>query len=292
MKRRTFLSTTTKAALGASVLTSAMAQSVKKSSWHIGIFTRPWAAFEHQIAFDEMVKAGFQYAGIMTGPGGLIIDVETSEHKAQQVGEQAALSGLEILSVYGGQFYEDKSKEEAINGLKKLIDNTDACGSASLLLGGTGNEEAFDTYYDAVAACCDYAAERNIALVLKPHGGLNTTGPQCRKIIERVNHPNFQLWYDPGNIYYYTDGQLDPTKDVDTVGDIVKGMCVKDYKHPKQVALTPGTGMVDFSTLFKNLKAKGLSGGPLVIECLDEGDLATIPQQAQKAKAYLEKILS
>lgn len=292
MKRRTFLSTTTKAAIGASVLSRAMAQSEKTSSWQIGIFTRPWAEFDYQIAFDEMVKAGFQYAGIMTAPGGLIIDVETSEKKAQQVGERAALSGLEILSVYGGQFYEEKSKEAAIDGLKKLIDNMDACGSASLLLGGTGNENAFDNYCDAVAACCDYAAERNIALVLKPHGGLNTTGPQCRKIIERVNHPNFQLWYDPGNIYYYTDGELDPTVDVDTVGDIVKGMCVKDFKMPKDVALTPGTGMVDFPKLFNKLKAKGMSGGPLVIECLAEGDLETIQQQAQKAKAYLEKVLS
>ena len=292
MKRRTFITTTTKAAIVAPLLYSAQAKSEKDSPWQIGIFTRPWAAFDYQVAFDEMIKAGYKYAGIMTAPKGLIIDVETSEQKATTVGQHAADRGLDILSVYGGQFHEETSKHAAINGLKKLIDNAQACNSASLLLGGTGNKKAFDNYYDAVAACCDYAAERNIALVLKPHGGFNTTGPQCRDIIERVNHPNFQLWYDPGNIYYYTDGKLDPTQDVETVGDIVTGMCVKDFKKPKKVALTPGTGLVDFKALFEKLQAKGFSAGPLVIECLDEGDLENIQQQAQKAKAFLEEILS
>ncbi len=290
MKRRAFITTATKAALTTSVLGS-LAHSQTKSSWQIGIFTRPWAEFDYQVAFDEMVKAGYKYAGVMTAPGGLIIDVETSEQKATMVGKHAKDRGLTILSVYGGQFYEDQSKEAAINGLKKLIDNVHACGSASLLLGGTGDKKAFDNYHNAVAACCDFAAERNVALVLKPHGGLNTTGPDCRKFIERVSHPNFQLWYDPGNIYYYTDGKLDPIKDVETVADIVKGMCVKDYIHPKQVALTPGTGMVDFPKLFDKLKNKGMTTGPLVIECLDEGDLATIQKQAQKAKTFLENIL-
>ena len=135
-------------------------------------------------------------------------------------------------------------------------------------------------------------AGENVILTLKPHGGLNATGPECRKIIEKVDHPNFQLWYDPGNIFYYSGGYLNPTKDVDSVDDIIKGMCVKDFKPPKQVVLTPGTGDVDFPILFAKLKMSGFTAGPLVIECLDEGDLDSKLEQAQKAKSYLEKMLA
>ena len=52
---------------------------------------------------------------------------------------------------------------------------------------------------------------------VKPHGGQNATGPQCRKLIEQVGHKNFRLWYDPGNIFYYSDGNLDPVDDSATV---------------------------------------------------------------------------
>jgi len=38
--------------------------------------------------------------------------------------------------------------------------------------------------------------------------GTNATGPQCRKLIESVGHSNFGLWYDPANIFYYSDGRL------------------------------------------------------------------------------------
>ena len=292
MKRRTFLSTTSKAAVGAALLTQARATAQDKPNWQIGIYTRPWYEHDYKVAFDEIATAGFQYIGLMTAKKGLIIDVETKERNATKIGEQVKERGLSILSVYGGGFYADRSKKAAIKGLKKLINNVQACDGKSLILGGTGDQKEFNNYYNAVTECCDFAQERNVVLTLKPHGGLNARGPECRKIIEKVNHPNFQFWYDPGNIYYYSDGFLDPVKDVDSVADIVKGMCVKDFKAPKQVVLTPGTGQVDFPILFAKLKMSGFTGGPLVIECLDEGDLIAKLAQAQKAKMFLEKMLS
>ena len=291
MKRRQFLATTTKATFSAALLSTCRLKAESPSNWKIGIYTRPWSEHDYRTALDAMVQAGYTYAGLMTSKKGLVIDVETNEKHAAQVGKEAKDRDLSILSVYGGQFYEDRSKKAAIRGLKKLIDNVHACGGQSLLLGGTGNKKTFNNYYNAVVECCDYALQREVKLTLKPHGGLNATGPECRKIIEKVDHPNFELWYDPGNIYYYSDGYLDPTKDVDTVADIIKGMCVKDFQAPKQVALTPGTGLVDFPVLFAKLKKSGFVSGPLVIECLDEGDLDTNLKQAKKAKRFLEKML-
>jgi len=271
---------------------SAMASEVDEK-WQIGCYTRPWAKYDYRVALDAIAKAGFKYAGLMTAKSknNLVISVETTLEEAEQVGQEVRKRGLKVPSVYGGGIPVNESLEAGIKGLKKLIDNCVACGAASLLMGGIGNEKLYDVYYKAIAECCDYAAEKGIEISLKPHGGLNATGPQCRKTIEMVNHKNFRIWYDPGNIYYYSDGKLDPVDDAASVDGLVVGMCIKDYKHPKRVDLTPGTGMVDFPAVMAQLKKGGFTGGPLVIECLEPGDLEHTLAEAKKARMFVEGLV-
>jgi sugar phosphate isomerase/epimerase len=157
-------------------------------------------------------------------------------------------------------------------------------------MGGIGNEKLYNAYYKAIAECCDYAAEKGLGMSVKPHGGLNATGPQCRKTIEMVNNKNFRIWYDPGNIYYYSDGKLDPVTDAASVDGLVVGMCIKDYKHPKKVDITPGTGMVDFPAVMKRLKQGGFTHGPLVVECLEPGDKEHTLAEAKKTRRFLEEL--
>ncbi|MHC4229881.1 MAG: sugar phosphate isomerase/epimerase family protein, partial [Planctomycetota bacterium] len=101
---------------------------------------------------------------------------------------------------------------------------------------------------------------------------------------------NFRIWYDPGNIYYYSEARLDPVTDAATVDGLVVGMCIKDYKHPKNVAVTPGTGMVDFPAVLARLKQGGFTGGPLVVECLEPGDLEHTLAEAKKTREFLEEL--
>ncbi|MHC4487867.1 MAG: sugar phosphate isomerase/epimerase family protein, partial [Planctomycetota bacterium] len=198
--------------------------------WLIGCYTRPWAQYDYRVALDAIAEAGFKYAGLMT----------------ERVGQEAKKRGLALPSAYCGGIPVAKSLEAGIEGLKKLIDNCAACGVKNLMMGGTGDEKLHKAYYKAIAESCDYAAEKGIGISVKPHGGLNATGPQCRKTIEMVGHKNFRIWYDPGNIFYYSNGKLDPVVDAATVDGLVVGMSVKDYKHPKNVSVTPGTGQVNF----------------------------------------------
>jgi hypothetical protein len=67
-------------------------------------------------------------------------------------------------------------------------------------------------------------------------------------------------------------------------------MCIKDYKHPKNVAITPGTGQVDFPEVFARLKKGGFTRGPLIIECLDPGDAEQTIIQARKTRLFLEEL--
>jgi sugar phosphate isomerase/epimerase len=261
--------------------------------WQIGCYTRPWAKYDYRVALDAIAGAGFKYAGLMTAKSknNLVISVATTIEEAGRIGEEAKRRELKIPSVYGGGIPVDKSLEAGIEGLRKLIDNCAACGVGNLLMGGVGNEKLYKTYYKAIAAeCCDYAAEKGIGISVKPHGGLNATGPQCRKTIEMVGHKNFRIWYDPGNIFYYSDGKLDPVADAATVDGLVVGMCIKDYKHPKNVAVTPGTGQVDFPAVLARLKQGGFTGGPLIVECLEPGTLKQTFAEARRARQFLEEL--
>jgi len=299
LSRRDFLDKTLK--LGAAGLTASCTASSIESAlagerddrWQIGCYTRPWANYDYRVALDAIAEAGFKYAGLMTTKSeksNLIISVDTSPEEARQVGREVKKRGLKVPSVYGGGIPVNKSLEAGIEGMKKLIDNCAACGAKNLLMGGTGNEKLFKLYYKAIAECCDYAEEKGVGISIKPHGGLNATGPQCRKTIEMVGHRNFGIWYDPGNIYYYSNGERNPVHDAPTVDGLVVGMCIKDYKHPKNVAITPGTGQVDFPAVFARLKKGGFTRGPLIIECLDPGDIEQTIVQAKKTRLFLEDL--
>jgi sugar phosphate isomerase/epimerase len=284
------------AAVAASAITRpslamAAAAAQPDQPWQIGCYTRPWDQQEYRVALDAIAEAGYKYAGIMTAKGKswVIITVQTTPEEASQIGQEVKKRGLKTISVYG-DFAVTDSLEKGIEGLKRLIDNCAACGSPNLLLGGTSDEKLYQTYYKAIAECCDYAASKKVGMSIKPHGGQNATGPQCRKAIDLVNHKSFGLWYDPGNIFYYSDGQLDPITDAPTVAGLVVGMSIKDYRQPKEVMVTPGTGKVNFPEVFARLKKGGFTRGPLVVECLDRGDVAKVTAEAAKARQFLEEL--
>jgi sugar phosphate isomerase/epimerase len=282
---------------------AAAAEPDQPAGWRIGCFTRPWDRLDYREALDAIAEAGYRHAGLMTckrEKGNLVISPATDEEEAAGIGEEVRRRGMSVPSVYGGDFAVRQSLAAGIAGLKKLIDNCAAARSESLMLGGTGDEKLFDDYYKAVAECCDYAVEKQVALVLKPHGGLNATGPQCREIVRRVGHRAFSLWYDPGNIFWYSDGKLDPVEDAPSVAGAVTGMCVKDFrmtepaegdKPIKEVMITPGTGQVDFPRVLAALREGGFRSGPVVVECLARDGVESIVAEARQARRRLEQWL-
>jgi len=250
--------------------------------WQMGCYTRPWAQYDYHEAFDGIAAAGFKYVGLMTtkSQSNLIISLATTPEEAAAVGAEAKQRGLKVISMWADEFANP-------DDLKHLVDNSAACGCPNLLLGGTDEPHA-DAYYKIVAECCAYAAAKKVGLSVKPHGGTNPNGTRCRQIIERIGNKNFRLWYDPGNIFYYSDGHLDPVDDAPAVDGLVAGMSVKDFRPPNEVEITPGTGKVNFAKVLARLQQGGFTHGPLVVECLEHGDLAHVNAEAQKARQFLE----
>lgn len=258
--------------------------------WQIGFWTRPWASLDYRAGFDAIVATGCKYVGL-TGAKtrtGRVIGMETTLEEAAEVGKEARQRGLTITTVYGGGV----ALEKGTAGLRKLIDNCEAAGGWSVLLSNVGNEKTYETCCRTIAECGDYAARKQMVIVLKPHGGTTGTGPQLRDAVQRVHHKNFTVMYDPGNIFYYSDGKIDPVADCEAVLGLVTGISVKDFKAPKEVMLTPGTGQVGFVALMKKLRRGGFTHGPLLIETLAPGDAQQTLAEANKAKEFVERLVA
>ena len=102
-----------------------------------------------------------------------------------------------------------------------------------------------------------YAQERKIKLVMKPHGGSSGAADEIATVMKTVPHPNFKIWYDAGNIIYYTG--KDPIEELKPIAKHVTGFCAKDCGAVKSdVMIQFGTGKVDFAGVFGVLKAAGL----------------------------------
>lgn len=300
LSRRGFLGRT--AAIGAAAVAGTHAgplagQAVAETpadgdSWQIGCYTRPWANFDYLAAFDAIAEAGFKHVGMVFANinSAPVFSASSPLEGALRAGEEAKRRGLDILSVYGGGLNVE-TRELAIADLRHLIDLCVGAKAKNLLLCGIDDPKYHNTCFGAISDCCEYAAEKSVGLTIKPHGSLIGTGPQLRKAVEDVNRKNFTIWYDAGNILFYSNGKLNPVDDAATVDGLVTGWCIKDYRHPKQVEVTPGTGQVDFPAVFARLKKGGFTHGPLVVETLSAGDLPQLLAEAKTARRFVETLV-
>jgi sugar phosphate isomerase/epimerase len=78
-------------------------------------------------------------------------------------------------------------------------------------------------------------------------------------------------------------------------------MCIKDFdmvprdgERKRDVALTPGSGRVDFAEVLRKLRGGGSTSGYLVVECLDRAadDRNRLLAEARKARRFVEQIVA
>ena len=119
---------------------------------------------------------------------------------------------------------------------------------------------------------------------MKPHGGSSGASDEIVAGMKTVQHPNFKIWYDAGNIIYYTG--KDPIEELKPIAQHVTGFCAKDCGAVKSdVMIQFGTGKVDFAGVFGVLKSAGFSG-PIMVECCKVG--ATAEETMANARANRE----
>jgi sugar phosphate isomerase/epimerase len=292
--RREFIGESTVLLAGAALLGDAaplLAAPAPGVKWPIGCFNRPWTKWTFAETLKAIKSAGYATTGLLsrTEKDPFIAADATPEYLAGLKRDLAA-SGLSVNMAALGSRY-DIPLEDTVKGLQKEIDHAAFLGLKYVMTFGVEEETQYDPFFRAMARAAAYGAEKGVQVVMKPHGGSSGASGEIVAAMKKVGHPNFRIWYDAGNIIYYTG--KDPIEELKPVVPFVTGFCAKDCAAPKsEVMIQFGTGKVDFAGVFKVLKSAGFEG-PIMVECCAVAE--TPEATAVNAKAnreFLEKVLA
>ncbi len=258
--------------------------------WKIGCFNRPWGAWSYDVALEKMKEAGFHNTGIVgEHKGEAFIDPEATPEYIDTLKERMKAQGIKpILGRLS--LRRDLPITEAVSQLERQIDNAKRLGLSYVLTYGSSDPTEYEAFYEKMHAASLYAAHKKVQVVFKPHGGCSADADDILRCIEKVNHPNFRLWYDAGNIIHYTG--KDPVKEVERVAQFTSGFCAKDCAQLHgDVMLQFGTGKVDFAGVFGVLKQAGFKGH-VMIECCAGKTVEEITANAKANRLFLENLFA
>jgi sugar phosphate isomerase/epimerase len=291
MNRREFLRQTAAggavAALGAS-LSSSLDAAVR---WPVGCFNRPWTTWSFDETLKQIKAAGYQTTGLLTRTKDEpFIGADATPEYLAALKQRIAASGL-IANMGALRSRHNIPLDDSIKEVRKQIDNADTLKLPFILSFGVDKPEEFEHFHKVMSDAAAYAQEKKIKLVMKPHGGSSGASQEIVTAMKAVRHPNFRIWYDAGNIIYYTG--KDPVEELKPIAQHVTGFCAKDCAAVRSdVMIQFGTGKVDFLSVFRTLKAAGFDG-PLMVECCKVG--ATPEETMANARAnrtFLEQVLA
>lgn len=207
-------------------------------------------------------------------------------------------------------------RENEIQKQKHWIDMTAKLGGSycRVLSGqrreGLTEEEGLTLAADSIKACLPYATERGITLILENHYKDDFwTYPEFAqkadvfcKLVDRIDHPNFGVNYDPSNTYIAGEDPLDLLRRIShrvvtmhasdrylaegTLDDLRKeeGGSVGYARRLRHGEI--GKGLNDYDAIFTELKRVGFNGW-ISIEDGVEG-----MEQLERSVAFLRKKIS
>ena len=290
MNRRTFLQRTV--AYGSvTTLGASYTSSLPGVRWPIGCFNRPWTKWTFDDGLRQIKAAGYDATGLLTRTKNEpFIAAEATPEYLAGLKQRLAASGLKA-DMGALHSRHDIPLAESITEVRRQIDNARTLGLAFVLSFGVDKAAEYDHFYKVMGDAAAYAHERQIKLVMKPHGGGSGASAEIAAALHAVRHANFKIWYDAGNIIYYTN--KDPVEELKPIAQHVTGFCAKDCGAPQgDVMIQFGEGRVDFLRVFKTLKAAGFNG-PVMVECCKVG--ATAEETMANARAnrmFLERVLA
>src|SRR6266511_684967 len=252
MKRREFIQ---QSAIVAAATVTMDFTAEAKVNWPIGCFNRPWTKWSFDETLKQIKAAGYKSTGLLSRTREEpFIGADATPEYLENLKKRIAANGL-AANMGALRSRHNIPLEDSIREVRKQIDNAKFLSLKYVLSFGADNPEEFAHYYKVMSDASAYAEEKGVKLAMKPHGGISGSAEEILRVIKEVNHRNFSIWYDAGNIIHYT-------------------------------------GKVDFAGVFKKLKAGGFNG-PVMVECCKVG--ATPEETTANARAnreFLEKVLA
>lgn len=259
----------------------------------LGATTRPWNQWSFEEACGAIAAAGYTDVAPFAHGGKVPLTAESTPEEIAAVRKVVDAAGLEPSMLITRMRLSDPL-EEAIADYRKTIDVAAAAGVTWAMNCGCSQPELYEKYNALFRACAPYAAAKGVRLVMKPHGGNGLTGQLMRTVVEAVDHPNFSICYDPGNIIYYTQGEQRPEPDVHDIKEHVSICIIKDcvvVDSKPDVNILPGTGWVKFDSVLGSLAEAGFRG-PLYVECLGGTTWDDINSRARQTYEYIADIVA
>lgn len=260
-------------------------------TWPIGCFNRPWTQWPFTTALAAIKAAGYHTTGLLSRTSAEpFIGTEATPAYLSNLRQQLADSGL-TANLGALRSRHTIPVAESVAEVQQQLDNAAFLGLSYVMSFGVDEPAEFTHYNQVMHEAAAYAAAKGIRLVMKPHGGISGAAAEILQTIRAVNHPNFSIWYDAGNIIHYTG--KDPVAEIDPIAPHITGFCAKDCGELRgDVMIQFGVGKVDFGAVFQRLKVHGFQG-PIMVECCQVG--ATPEATTANARAnreFLEAVLA
>lgn len=289
MDRRKFLTTLSGLIVG--LINKSCSSNNSKDIIQLGCFNRPYNDFSFEQTLDGIKNAGYNGIGLFGNPKHLIINPETADEDGGKLNDLLTERNLKIFS-YTPRFNIENSPKEMTEGHIPVMQILQKIGCSRILVMGTNKEELYPKYYELMKYYSDTAQQYNIQIVLKPHGGISSSGALCVEAVKKVGSDNFRICYDPTNIFYYDS--YDPVEELKVCAEYVTAMCVKDFRREgaekPNIYITPGDGEVNFEEIFAILKSVNFKG-PCIIECLAGKTIEEVNNEAKRACNYISKLI-
>jgi sugar phosphate isomerase/epimerase len=258
---------------------------------------------------DAAKAAGFQSVEMLGGGSGAA-RIRGKADAPEIIREKLAARGL--VSTVGSLVVPEKTPHaEAIAQTRAQITRMSKIGQKYALCGGFNDEEQWIPFCKVLRDAAEFGQDLGVQIVTKHHHGLNNTTVELLGWMQQVNHPNFRLFFDPGNLIYYTG--KDPLKQLDIIAPHVTGWVAKDCAGPiyqermsgqpgfgdappnpngDEVMIQFGTGKVNFTGVYRKLKAAGFNG-IIYVEGTIAGDTVDATIAAARAnRDYLMKSIA
>lgn len=311
-RRRTFIKTSAAAVAAMALPLSSRGadQSASQKPFPVGCHARPFGRFRlsHDDLLDAIKSAGYTSADMISAaPPAQRGPVAITPEMVTALKEKLAARGM-VSTFCSLSIRTDVPLADAVTAARQQITNAHALGQKFALYLGLEKESQYIHATKVLADAAAFGKERGVQVAIKQHHGLNNTSGELVGWVRQVNHPNFGVFHDAGNVIYYTG--KDPVAQLEIVGPYVIGVVAKDCLGPHfqereagapsfgssvpdprgdEVMIQFGTGKVDFAGMFKKLKSYGFNG-PIFVEGTAVGE--TVEQTIANARAnreFLEK---
>jgi sugar phosphate isomerase/epimerase len=291
LSRRRFIQGTVASAAVCMAGKNTFAASSNKAVWTIGCLNRPWVKWNADEMLQGVVTAGYKLVGLQTpsATDPFVGPTATREYLTelkQKIASRGLTANVGRLRTKDAAVFTD-----AIPEIRTQVDNARLLGLTQLLHTGPSKPEHYTPWYRLMNYACGYAADAGVQIVIKPHGGATAAAADLVLCFEKINHANLGLWYDAGNIIFYTG--KDPMQELEPLVTRVSAFTAKDCAAKgSEVMIQFGQGKVDFAGILGRLKSAGFKGPIMVESCAVGETAAQTTANAAENRKFLEAVIA